>query len=69
MRNIFYAIAVLVFLSSAAGCSKYDDSGLWDTIDDLNGRIEDLESEAESANSDIESLMKVIYPRRNDVNI
>ena len=69
MRNIFYAIAVLVFLSSAAGCSKYDDSGLWDTIDGLNGRIEDIESEAESANSDIESLMKVIDALRNDVYI
>ena len=43
-----------------AGCSQFDASGIWDAIEDLTQRVEDLEEECQKINTNIEALQALV---------
>lgn len=54
------------------GCSQFDDSRIWDAIDeledlydDLDGRVEDLEEACEKMNTNIEALQTLVTALQN----
>lgn len=61
LLTIFAAMALLL----AAGCSKYDDSALSGRLDDLEGRIAQLEELCKQTNTNISSLQTVVSAVQN----
>ncbi len=55
MRNLYGWGCALMCILFAWSC-KYDDADLWNSVDDLNGRIAALENASRQAQSDIEAL-------------
>lgn len=53
----------------AQSCSKYDDSGLWDAVNDIDGRVSELEKAASRMNTDIGSLNSIVRAMQNNVTI
>ena len=58
------------------GCTQFDDSRIWDAIDeledlydDLDGRVEDLEEACEKMNTNIESLQTLVSALQNNDTI
>ena len=73
-----YTMKKLLLLFSAAltmlfvGCSQFDDSRIWDAIDELedlydelDGRLEDLEEACEKMNTNIEALQTLVTALQN----
>jgi len=60
---------VAALLCGALWSCEYDDSGLWDKVNDLDERLEQLEATARSINSDLESLRKLVQAQQNKVTI
>ena len=58
------------------GCTQFDDSRIWDAIDeledlydDLDGRVEDLEEACEKMNTNIEALQTLVSALQNNDTI
>jgi len=58
------------------GCTQFDDSRIWDAIDeledlydDLDGRLEDLEEACEKMNTNIEALQTLVSALQNNDTI
>ena len=59
MKKLIFALfAVLVICMS--GCSKYDDSDLWNSVNDLDKRVKTLEELCKQMNSNITSIQTII---------
>ena len=65
---LFVASLTMLFV----GCSQFDDSRIWDAIDeledlydDLDGRVEDLEEACEKMNTNIEALQTLVTALQN----
>lgn len=51
-----------------SGCS-YNDSDLWEAVDDLTSRVEALEAATRSINSDIEALQAMVNALQSNVSV
>ncbi len=65
---LFSAALTMLFV----GCSQFDDSRIWDAIDeledlydDLDGRLEKLEEECQKMNTNIEALQTLVTALQN----
>lgn len=58
MKNFTFTLAAILLIT---GCSKdYDDSQLWDNVNNLKGRVEKLEDTCNRLNTNIVSLQAII---------
>lgn len=62
-------ILLLFSLALTTGGCEYDDGELWRTVDELDGRVEALETAAEKANADIVSLQGLVAALRDQVTV
>ena len=69
---LFSAALTMLFV----GCTQFDDSRIWDAIDeledlydDLDGRVEDLEEACEKMNTNIEALQTLVAALQNNDTI
>ena len=58
MKRIFTILCCVAVALGLTGC--YDDSKLWNKVDDLDGRLTALEKTVKAMNSDIESMNTII---------
>lgn len=58
MRKILTILAIA--LVSLAGCSRFDDSALWNSIGELDKRVELLEELCSKMNTNISSLQAIV---------
>ena len=64
-KLMIFATAVAMLF--AAGCAtEYDDTPLWNEIDSINDRIDDLEDLCRELNNDIESVQKLVDSLENN---
>ncbi len=57
MKKLLYAISCAAILLT--GCT-YDDSALWDKVDDLDSRLQDIEAVVGRLNSEVSALKTII---------
>ncbi len=62
---LLFTVAMLLF----AGCSQFDDSRIWDAIDELEDRVDDLEDACEKMNTNIEALQTLVGALQNSDTI
>ena len=60
MRTLKLIFISVILLLTNNTCSKYDDSEIWNQIDDLDKRITAIENQLKSINADISSLSTLI---------
>lgn len=62
MRRLTACAVALLFVASSllTGCDDYDDSKLWDGVNDLKNRIEALEAKIGQMNTEITALQKIV---------
>lgn len=68
MKKLFPFFAIVLLGVVTWSCS-YDDDDLWNAVGDLNGRVEAMEQAVEKANSDIETLRKLVESLQDNVTI
>lgn len=68
MKKLFTFLAIALLGVATWSCS-YDDGDLWSAVDDLNGRVEAMEEAVKKANSDIETLRKLVEAVQDNVTI
>ncbi len=68
MRRLF-TFWTIVLLSIVTWSCSYNDDDLWNAVNDLNGRMELLEQAAKKANTDIESLQKLVKALQQNITI
>ena len=73
-KFLLFLVASLMML--LASCTQFDDSRLWDAIDeledlykDLDDRVEDLEVACEKMNTNIEALQTLVTALQNNDTI
>lgn len=59
MKKFIFALTIFMSGLAAAGCS-YDDSDLWEAVDDIGGRVDALEQAAGRLNSEIVALNAIV---------
>jgi len=62
MRRLAACVAALLLVSPPllTGCDDYDDSELWQNVNDLKSRIEALETKIGQMNTEIAALQKIV---------
>lgn len=69
MRKIYYSL-LLCAATVCAGCQcEFDDTGLWNAIDDVTSRVDALESAAGRINSEMEALSAIVNALQNNIGI
>ena len=68
MKKLFTLLAIALIGVATWSCS-YDDKELWSAVNSLDGRVEAMEKAAKQANSDLESLRKVVEALQKSVTI
>lgn len=68
MKKIFLPTAIAALTLCAASCS-YDDSDIWDAVNGIDLRLENLEKASAQMNSDIKSLQSILEAMQNNVTI
>ena len=59
MKKTFRLLSVLLLCATVWSCS-YDDSALWDKVNDLDGRVQTLETTVKGMNTSITSLKGIV---------
>ena len=67
MKKYFF-LAMVVLTGMMSSC-KYDDTDLWDNVNDLANRIVTLESVTKQMNSDISAMQSIISALQNQVSV
>ena len=62
-KLLFLFSAILVF---AVSCSKFDDTKIWDKLDDHENRISELETLCKKMNTNITSLQGIVLALQNN---
>ena len=62
-KLLFLFFAILVF---AVSCSKFDDTKIWDKLDDHENRISELETLCKKMNTNITSLQGIVLALQNN---
>ena len=62
MRRLAACMGALLLVSPPllTGCDDYDDSELWQNVNDLKSRIEALETKIGQMNTEIAALQKIV---------
>ncbi|WP_290539934.1 DUF5074 domain-containing protein [Alistipes sp.] len=68
MKKLFTFLAIALLGVVTWSCS-YDDDDLWNTVNDLSGRVETMEEAVKKANTDIEALRKLVEAVQDNVRI
>ena len=61
-RVIYLALSVVATLLAAVGC-QYDDTNIWNEMEQIKDRIETLEQAVIKTNEDIVALTPCVPPR------
>ena len=59
MKKLIYVLCAILILS-VSSCSKYDDSDLWNSVNDLDKRVKTLEELCKQMNTNITSIQTII---------
>lgn len=69
-RNDIYAAMLSLVLTGGLGaCSEFDDGELWDKVNELDGRVTNIESKLTQMNADISSLSVIVNALQDNVYI
>lgn len=68
MKKFFTILTFVVFGTALWSCS-YDDGEVWNAIDNLDDRVEAMETAARKANTDIAALRQIVEAMQNNVTI
>ncbi len=68
MRKPLITLACVAALLLPAACS-YDDSDLWDAVDGIENRVENLEKASAQVNTDIKTLQSIIRAMQNNISV
>lgn len=68
MRKLFILASVVLCTLSQTSCS-YDDSDLWNAVDNVTDRVEALEQATKDINSDIEALQSIVNALQKNVTV
>ena len=60
MKNDMKKILTLLAIMVAAGCSRYDDTAIWNSIEDIEDRLTQLEELCEKMNTNLFSLQAIV---------
>ena len=60
MNNIKRILTSLVIAIAMTGCSEYDDTAIWDSIEDIEGRLAQLEELCDKMNTNLFSLQAIV---------
>jgi hypothetical protein len=60
MKKIFSIMCVTLLLAGFMGCSEYDDSDLWNNVNDLKQRVQTLEDKVIQMNSEIGAMQALV---------
>ena len=55
-----YILLLLVMLAAAISCNRFDDSAIWDELNDHKERIEKLEEACNRLNANISAMQKIL---------
>lgn len=59
IRQVRHLCCTVALFAVITGC-KYDDSELWNKVNDIDGRLESVETQIKQVNNDIVSLKKIV---------
>ena len=65
MRKLFVLFATVLAMA-VSSCSKFDDTPIWDKINDHEQRISKLEELCQQMNSNISSLQTIVTALQNN---
>jgi outer membrane murein-binding lipoprotein Lpp len=60
MKKFFVIMIVTLFVAGFSGCSKYDDSNLWDSVNSLEAKLTALEAKVNQMNTEIGSIKELV---------
>ena len=60
MMKKFALWSLALLLTFAAACSDYDDTELWNSVNDIKKRVEALETAVAKLNSDVSAMQTLI---------
>ena len=60
MKRLFMLVAAAVMLFASGCVTKYDDTPIWNEIDSINNRIEELEELCTTLNNNITSVQQIV---------
>lgn len=66
MRKLVYSIMLVLGMSAALSCEKYDDTEIWKEISTLQSRVSKLEDMCKEMNTNISSLQTVVAALQNN---
>lgn len=69
MKRFKFVFKVVLLLTIATSCSKYDDGELWDKVNSLDGRVSSIENQLKSLNSNIASISSLADVLQNSLFI
>ena len=68
MKKLFAFFAIVLSGVVMWSCS-YDDKDLWNAVNDLDGRMKAMEQAVKNANTDIETLQKLVGALKQNISI
>ena len=68
MKKLFAFFAIVLSGVVMWSCS-YDDKDLWNAVNDLDGRMKAMEQAVKNANTDIETLQKLVGALQQNISI
>lgn len=68
MKKFMTILSLMLALCATWSCD-YDDSAIWDKVEDLDGRLGKMEEAVKKTNSDLEALSKIVDAFKNSVTI
>lgn len=60
MKKLSFIIATTLLLAGFSGCSEYDDSDLWNNVNDLTQRVQTLEEKVSQMNNEIGAMQILV---------
>ena len=63
MKKVLFLLLTVITV-----CSCYNDDDLWDKVNDLDGRVETLETTVKGMNSDITALQNLVDAKSRESN-
>ncbi len=71
-RTTFFKVAGMILPTVSllvAGCTKFDDSAIWDKLNELDDRLTIVEAAVDKANTDLNSLSAIVNVLNNQLSI
>ena len=66
MKKLLYAVMLVLGMSAAISCEKFDDTDIWKEISALQSRVSKLEDMCKEMNTNISSLQTVVGALQNN---